>query len=182
MRAAAALAALSLLAAGCGGNAGDPSPRAFDLGVAPPAAKFPALRVSARGLGPFDSVQMYYRLAWRNPSELAGFAHSHWAATPGELLRRQVLRGSGEGAGKCTLELEIHEFSQVFTSKEASEARIEARVSLSQGPQRITSRGVTVIEPGAGAEAASGALAMARAAERLMQELAAWVTRQGACS
>ena len=180
MRTAARLAVLMLLA-GCGGNSADPSPRAFDLGIAAPTAKFPALRVASRAVAPFDSSQMYYRLAWRNAAELAEYSHSQWAAPPAELLRKQVLRSAGEGVGKCTLEIEVQEFTQVFTSKEASEARIEARVSLATGTARIASRGVAVVETGGGGEAASGTAAMARAADRALAELAAWVSAQQAC-
>ena len=179
-RGAAALAVLALIA-GCGGNATHAVPRTFDLGVTPPAAKFPALRVSSRAVAPFDGVQMYYRLAWRNPSEIADYAHSLWAAPPAELLRKQLLRSAGEGPGQCTLEIEVQEFTQVFSSKEASEARIEMRVALATGPLRIASRGVTVIEPNAGAEASSGATAMARAADRALGEIAAWVAAQPGC-
>jgi cholesterol transport system auxiliary component len=125
---------------------------------------------------------MYYRLAWRNQSELADYALSHWSAPPADLLRKQVLRAAGNGVGKCALEIEVQEFTQVFTSKDASEARIEARVSLSNGPARIASRGLAASEPGAGADASSGALAMARATERLMQDLAGWVSAQPACT
>jgi len=156
MRSAAGLAALALLA-GCGGNAAAPAPRALDLGLSPPSATFPALRVATRAVPPFDSAQMYYRLAWRNPAELAEYAHSQWAAPPSELLRKQVLRSAGEGVGKCLLELEVQEFTQVFTSKETSEARIEARVALTNGQLRLASRGVAIVEPGAGSEASSGA-------------------------
>jgi len=170
-----------LLLAGCGGNAADPAPRAYDLGIAAPTAKFPALRVASRGVVPFDTAQMYYRLAWRNPAELADYSHSQWAAPPAELLRKQVLRAAGEGAGKCTLEIEVQEFTQVFTSKEASETRIEVRVALATASARVASRGLAVVEPSAGAEAASGAAAMARATERALAELAAWVSAQAAC-
>ena len=170
-----------LLLAGCGGNAADPAPRAFDLGIAAPTAKFISLRVATRAVAPFDTTQMYYRLAWRNPAELADYSHSQWVAPPAELLRKQVLRSAGEGVGKCTLEIEVQEFTQVFTTKEASEARIEARVSLSTGTARVASRGLAVVETGAGGEAASGTAAMARAADRALTELAAWVSAQAAC-
>jgi cholesterol transport system auxiliary component len=173
--------AVLMLLAGCGGNAADPTPRAFDLGIAAPAAKFPSLRVASRAVAPFDTPQMYYRLAWRNPAELADYSHSQWAAQPAELLRKQVLRSAGEGIAKCTLEIEVQEFTQVFTSKEASEARIEARVVLATGTARIASRGLTAVETGAGGEAAAGAAAMARAADRALTELAAWVSAQAAC-
>jgi cholesterol transport system auxiliary component len=169
--------------AGCGGNTAEVAPRTFDLGFAPPTAKFPALRAaSVRGIPPFDDVQMYYRLAWRHSSELADYAQSRWAAPPAELLRKQLLRATGEGVGKCGLEIELQEFTQLFSSKEASEARIELRVALTNGAVRVASRGVAVSEPGAGSEAASGAAAMARAAERALGEIASWVAAQPACS
>jgi cholesterol transport system auxiliary component len=79
------------------------------------------------------------------------------------------------------LELEVQEFTQVFTSKDTSEARIEARVALTNGQLRIASRGVAVVEPGAGGEASSGVRAMARAADRALGELAAWVAAQPSC-
>jgi len=181
MRRTAGLVLLVALA-GCGGNAAELTPRTFDLGFAAPAAKFPALRAaSVRGIAPFDDVQMYYRLAWRHSSELADYAHSRWAAPPAELLRKQLLRATGEGVGKCGLEIELQEFTQVFSSKEASEARIELRVLLTNSAARVAARGLTVTEPGAGADAAAGAAAMARATERLVKELADWVTAQPDC-
>ncbi|HEV8097043.1 MAG TPA: hypothetical protein VGP71_15040 [Burkholderiales bacterium] len=169
--------------AGCGGNAADLAPRTFDLGFAAPAVKFPALRgASVRAIAPFDDVQMHYRLAWRHSSELADYAQNRWAAPPAELLRKQLLRATGEGVGKCGLEIELQEFTQVFSSKESSEARIELRVLLTNAAARVASRGVMVVEPGAGSDAASGAVAMARASERVLGEIAGWVAAQPACS
>jgi hypothetical protein len=69
----------------------------------------------------------------------------------------------------------------VFSSKEASDARIELRASLTNAAARVASRGVTVVESGAGSDAASGAAAMARATERLVKELAGWVSAQAGC-
>ena len=173
---------LLIALAGCAGTAAVPAPRTFDLGFAAPGARLPALRVaSLRAIAPFDGVQMYYRLAWRNPSELADYAQSLWAAPPAELIRKQLLRAVGEGVAKCGLEIELQEFTQVFASKETSEARIELRVALANASTRIAARGVTVVEPGAGSDAASGAAAMARATERVLGELAAWVGTQPAC-
>jgi len=181
MRRFAGLLAFIALA-GCGGNAADVAPRTFDLGFAAPAVKFPALRAATvRSVPPFDDVQMYYRLAWRHSSELADYAQNRWAAPPAELLRKQLLRATGEGVGKCSLEIELQEFTQVFSSKEASDARIELRASLTSAAARVASRGVGVVEPGAGSDAASGAAAMARASERVLGEIAAWVATQPAC-
>ena len=175
--------ALLVALAGCGAQFTAPAPRTFDLGLAAPGVKLPALRAtSLRAVAPFDGVQMYYRLAWRNPSELADYAHSRWAAPPAELVRKQLVRAAGEGSAKCGLEIELQEFTQVFASKEASEARIELRASLASASARIATRGVTIVEPGAGTDAASGAAAMARAAERVLGDLAGWIRTQPGCA
>jgi ABC-type uncharacterized transport system auxiliary subunit len=181
MRAATALL-IAAVAGGCGGNAPSTAPRSFDLGYAMPSAKLPALRaVSVRAVAPFDGLEMQYRLAWRNPSELADYSSSRWAAPPAELLRKQLLRAAAEGVGKCALEIELHEFTQVFSAKDASEARIELRAALTNGAVRVAARGIRVAEQGAGADASAGASAMARAAERALGEMAGWLRAQPAC-
>ncbi|MCC6210799.1 MAG: hypothetical protein IT513_07130, partial [Burkholderiales bacterium] len=108
------------LLSGCGGQVA-PEPRTYDLGLNPPSAKLPAVRVaSVRALAPFDSADMQYRLAYRDAAEIAPYANSRWAATPAEMFRKQLLRAAGDGQGKCSLEVEIQEFSQVFAAKETS--------------------------------------------------------------
>jgi len=156
-------------------------PRAFDLGLNAPGALLPPVRVGlVRAIAPFDSTDMHYRLAFRNAAEIAAFAHSRWAATPAEMLRKQILRGAGERAGGCVLELEVQEFTQVFSSEKASEARIELRASLARSGSNV-SRGFTVSEPNAGPDAAAGAAAFARAAERAIGELGRWIAAQPDC-
>jgi len=120
---------------------------------------------------------MQYRLLYRNATEIATFAHSRWAASPADMFRKQLLRASGDGTGKCSLDVDIQEFSQVFAAKEASDARIDLRASVRGG----ASRSVSIVEPNAGADAASGAAAVARAASRAIGELGAWVGAQPGC-
>jgi cholesterol transport system auxiliary component len=159
-----------------------PAPRALDLGIAAAGTPLPGINVgSVRAMAPFDGVDMYYRLAWRNSAELAAFQGSVWAAPPAELLRKQLLRASREGVGKCTLDVEIQEFTQVFASKEASEARVELRAWLAAKSGRFASRGWSVVEPDAGADAAAGAAAFARAANRAIGELGGWIAAQAVC-
>lgn len=178
----AALLLLAGIVAGCAGGAGAPQPRSFDFGVAPSTAQVPAIRIApVRAVAPFDGHEMHYRLAWRDTAELASFAHSRWAAPPGELLRKQLLRATREGNARCGLELELQEFTQVFASPGASEARIEFRAALSGAKGRLASRGWQLSEANAGADAASGAGAFQRAADRAVAELAAWVAAQPDC-
>jgi cholesterol transport system auxiliary component len=170
-----ALAAVALMA-GCGG-ATAPEPRSYDLGVEAPSAKLPPVRVgTVRATAPFEGTDMQYRLAFRNASEIAAFANSRWAATPAEMLRKQLLRASADN-GKCQLTVEIQEFTQIFSAPGASEARIEMRAILSPGGAKQ----FIVSEPSAGADAVSGAASFARAANRAVADIAAWIESQPAC-
>jgi len=176
--------ALVLTVSGCGGGSTSTEPRTFDLGLAAPSAAFPAVRIaSVRAVVPFEATDMQYRLAYRNASEIAAFASSRWAAPPAELLRKQLLRTAHEKQGKCALDIEIQEFTQVFSAKDVSEARIELRAWLGSaaGGARTVSRGWSVVEPNAGADAVSGAAAFARAADRAVGELGGWIAAQSDC-
>lgn len=159
-----------------------PAPKSLDLGIATSSAPLPGVNIgSVRAVAPFDGVDMYYRLSWRNSAELASFVTSVWVAPPAELVRKQLLRASREGVGKCTLDIEIHEFTQVFGSKEVSEARVEMRAWLAARSGRFTSRGWSIVELNAGADAVSGAAAFARATDRAIGELGGWIAAQPDC-
>jgi len=169
--------ALVFLLQGCGGTAA-PEPRTYDLGLDAPGTRIAAVRLgTVRAIAPFDSADMQYRLAYRNAAEIAAFANSRWAATPADMLRKQLLRAAGDGAGTCSLDIEIQEFSQVFAGKESSEARVELRASVRGG----ASRSLSVVEANAGADAASGAAAIARASNRVIAELGGWLAVQPGC-
>ena len=97
-------------------------------------------------------------------------------------MRKQLLRTANEKQGKCSLDIEIQEFTQVFSAKETSEARIELRAWLGASTTRAAvSRGVSIVEPNAGADAVSGAAAFARAADRAVGELGGWIASQSDC-
>ncbi len=169
-----------LVLSGCGGGVA-PETRTFDLGLAVPGNALPAVRIGpVRAIAPFEATDMQYRLAYRNAAEIAAFANSRWAAAPAEMMRKQLLRAASDGSGKCILEIEMQEFSQVFAAKEASEARIEMRVGLSSGSKALTKQ-FTVIESNAGPDALSGAAAFARAANRAIGELGGWIAAQADC-
>ena len=158
--------------------------RTYDLGVEVPRTQLPPLRaVSVRAPMPYDSVEMYYRLAWRDGAEIAPFASSRWAAPPAELLRRQIVRALPASASAgCALDVELQDFSQRFSAPEASEARVELRAALATADRRVATQSFRIAEGGAGAGAASGAGAFARAAERAVDELSGWIARQPACT
>lgn len=176
------LLSAALLSGACASGGEVPAPRTYDLGIAAPATRLPAVRIApVRGIPPFDGVEMHYRLAWRNAAELASFSHSRWAAPPAELLRRHLLRAGVDGNARCILEMELAEFSQVFSAPAESAARVELHAVLSGPKGRIGGRGWSLSEAGAGADAAGGVGALARAAERVTGELAAWIAAQPDC-
>lgn len=181
MRTFAVLVLLALIA-GCGGGSTGAEPRSFDLGLGAPGAALPPVRIgTVRAVAPFEGNDMQYRLAYRDAAEISAFATSRWAATPAEMLRKQLLRASSDRTGKCVLDVEIHEFTQVFSAKDTSEARVELRAWLRGGASANSSRGWSVAEPNAGGDAAAGAAAFARAANRAVGELGSWVTAQADC-
>ena len=170
------------LLVGCGAGSTASEPRTFDLGLGSLVLNLPPVRIGAvRGTPPFEATDMQYRLAYRNAAEVAAFSHSRWAASPAEMFRKQLLRSANEKAGKCALEVEIQEFTQVFSAKEASEARIELRAWLGSSANAVASRGWSIVEPNAGAEAASGAAALARAVNKAVGEIGGWVAGQADC-
>lgn len=163
---------------GCG-SAPVAEPRTFDLGLDAPTALPASIRIGAvRAGAPFDATDMLYRLAYRNAAEVAAFANTRWAATPADMLRKQLLRAATGGTAKCDLDVEIHEFSQIFSAKEASEARIELRAAL----RGRASRNVSVTEPNAGSDAVSGAAALAQATNRAIGEIGGWVRTVAGCN
>ena len=172
-----ALLFLILAMGGCGGAAA-PEPRTYDLGLDAPAA-IAAVHIGAvRSVAPFDEGDMLYRLAYRNAAEIASYTGSRWAATPADLFRKQLQRAAGPGGGKCTLAIEIQEFSQVFSSQAESAARVELRAVLSPG---AVPKQFTVTENNAGPDAPSGAAALARASNRAVGEIGAWIAAQPNC-
>ena len=171
------------LVSGCGTARNDGLPRSYDFGIDAPAAQLPAVRVGqVRAVAPIDSVEMHYRLAFRNPAELLAFAQSRWAATPAELYRKRLLRAAAVGAGRCVLEVELHEVTQIFGARDASEALLELRARLSDGNSPLAERMFRIVQSGAGADAPEGAAAIARAADRSIGEIAAWTNSLPGCS
>lgn len=142
-----------------------------------------AVRVGpVRATAPFDSLDMHYRLAYRNPAELLAYVQTRWAATPAELYRKRLLRAVPPGAARCALEVELHEITQVFGARESSEALLELRARVADGSGQLGERMFRIVQPGAGTGAPEGAVAMAKAADRSIGELAAWIGSLPGCA
>jgi cholesterol transport system auxiliary component len=178
-----ALALAMFLVAACAGTNDAGVPRTYDFGLDAPSSKLAGLRVGVvRAAAPFDTTDMLYRLAFRDPAELLAFAESRWAATPAILLQRRIARASSGAPATCSVDLELTELSQVFSAPEASEVVLEGRATLVVGTKRVGERMFRVVGADAGRNAAGGVQAVARAADRLIVELAAWAAAAAPCS
>jgi cholesterol transport system auxiliary component len=175
--------AIAASIAGCaGGGASDALPHAYDFGIGTPTARMPAVRLDrVRAVQPFDRVAMHYRLAYRDGAELGTFAASRWAAPPPELVRKQIARAMQPGAARCALDIEVQEFSQVFSQPDTSAAQLELVATLVSPADRIGTRVLRLSEPNGGANAAQGVASMQRAVARAVAELARWVESVSAC-
>jgi cholesterol transport system auxiliary component len=176
------LVIVALAIAGCAGTKDAGVPRTYDFGPEAPASTLAGLRAGmVRAAAPFDTTDMLYRLAFRDPTELLAFAESRWAATPAILLQRRLARASSGLSAPCALDFELTELSQVFSSPEASEIVLEGRATLVLGTRRMGERVFRVAVADGGRNAATGVQAAARAADRLIAELSAWSAIAGAC-
>jgi cholesterol transport system auxiliary component len=164
-------------------GASEPQVRSFDLGLDIASARRPDARLGqVRGSPPFDVTDMQYRLAYRNAAELHSFAQSRWAAAPAELLRKRLVRTLESGTtARCTFDLEVNEFTQVFSAGDASEALVEVRILLANASGRIAEKTVRVTATGAGGSAQQGVAAIARATDDAIGRIADWINQQTVC-
>lgn len=171
-----------LVLAGCAGGGSSVPRHSYDLGIETPATSMPpvALR-DVRAVQPFDGAAMYYRLAYRDGAELVAFAQSRWAAPPGELVRKQLARATRAGTPRCTLEIEVQEFSQVFSAQDASIAQLELVATLGAPSDNVETRALRISEADAGSSAAQGAKAMQRAVTHAIAELVQWIDGVAGC-
>ena len=174
----------ALLLAACAAPGGTDAPvRVYDLGLTEPAAKPIGARIGqVRATMPLDGTDMHYRLAYHDAAELLSFSQSRWSATPAELVRKRFVRFVEPAVGtRCILDIEVNEFSQVFSARDKSDTLLELRLVLADATERIAEHTVRVSLPGAGANAATGVVIMARATDEAIKRSAEWVGQQAAC-
>lgn len=140
-----------------------------------------------------DSVAMLYRLAYADGQALRPYANARWSMAPAHLLaqrlrlrlseQRPVLSAAQAGALRAaeanlawTLQLDLEEFSQVFTAPEHSSAVLRLRATLSQNGKLLGQRLLRVQQPAPQADAVGGVKAMALATDRAAEELQTWLS------
>lgn len=179
----AAIASVPLLAA-CGGLQIKPPPMAFyDLGAGNARVLRPALapsRVEVNTRPWLALSAMQYRLLWQDPDRRRAYSESRWASQPAEMLALVLERslGSGTGGLRCRLQMELDEFVQVFPSAGQSQVELLARIGLipPRSDVPIAHHEFRIVEAAPTADAAGGVAGFRRASERLVTEVAEWIT------
>ena len=180
-----ALAAFSLLLAGCGALGAPPVAQAlFDLGavdaVAMDAGQRP-VSVEVRAPSWLTTSAMQYRLGYADPQRRLAYGESRWVAPPAEMLALaldRALLAPGNGGSGCRLRVQLDELVQVFDTETRSRVLISARASLlpQRGETPVAGRDVAVQVAAPSADAPGGVAATREAVRRLAGELAAWIT------
>ena len=173
----------------------DFGPGARDVADEAMATNRPAIKLGeVDAASALDSTAMLYRLAYADAQQLQPYAQARWSMPPAQLLRQRlretlgrqhlVLRdgdGLPQGAGPALqLQLELHEFSQVFDTPDDSVGlvRINATVVLPSagGDRMLAQRSFVTQRPAPSADAAGGVRALTAASDQLLLDIAQWLT------
>ncbi|KFI05478.1 ABC transporter [Massilia sp. BSC265] len=193
IRSLIALAASSLILAGCGSTKTQES-TSFDFGPATPLqqatpapASMPALVViDFTGPSALENERMYYRLAYADALQARTYAHSRWANEPLQMLTQRVktrlaqsgmkvLSATDASTGVPLLRVEVDDFVHAFSGVNQSEGRITLRASLFNDHRLLDQRTFTRTTPAPSADAPGGARALAASTDAVASDILAWL-------
>ena len=200
------------LLAGCSALP-EPPPRAivYDFGAgsvqaaaqsAQEAQLAPLILVDmGRSGAPETSSALLYRLAYANDQQLLPYTQARWSQPPAalqqqalreRLARQRIVLSGAEGAAvqpaqggrlPSVLRVQLEEFSQVFSSPQASAGLVRLRAVLTDagttGETLVAQQLFVARRPATTADAAGGARALAEASAEVADALADWVRQQG---
>lgn len=183
---------------------------AFDFGPGPLTAapaehdpRLPAVIIEVVQTNPaLDRTDMLYRLAYLDPHQSRPYAQARWSMSPA-LLVRERLRGylgqhrtvlspgqaqprsaaAADRPAPWTLQVELEEFSQLFSTPQSSVGLLRLRATLTQGSAasgaKVLQRHLIIQRPAPSADAAGGVRAMILATDAAAQELDNWLRESG---
>lgn len=170
------------------------APMVFDLGAPPVLNSAKAQRVNASLMAApvaaspwLDTTNIYYRFAQRNAIQPDAYAQHRWTQSPAVMITERmrarlamVTRGVVtplDGAKTdYALRVELEDFSQVFTSEQASQVHTRLRASLVDGNTRVLRAQKTFAASRPAEPNAPGAArALASATDAVIEEMTAWV-------
>ena len=166
---------LTLFLSACSAFTPAPQPVVYDLGPAPAGQiEAPVRLVDVSAPSWVDGVAMAYRLDYADGRQRQVFRDSRWLASPAELIAarlRQRLQTQGDA---LALRIELETFEQDFSAPAQSEVRVRLRARLGTS---VPAERVFEAHLPAGADAASGVQALARASDALLGEVLTWAAQ-----
>ena len=169
-----------------------PSSPGAPLSALPPLA---IADISTAG-GALDNQAVLYRLGYTDAQELRPYSQARWSMPPAQLVRqrmrellsqRRVVLTAREGvalnrsqnANLQMLRLELEEFSQLFSTPDASMGLIRLHATLVDitpaGERLVAQRSVVVQRPATSADAAGGVRALTQATDAAIEALDQWL-------
>lgn len=193
--------ALCLLALGGCGAASRQNivPRHYTLGPPAPAAtqtashsNGPILRIAHIEMPAWlQGTGLYYRLAYRNGAVIAAYANSDWAAPPAGMLEQRLRDALANGGWRgivgpasttpadFTLQVNVDDFSQVFTAPGKSFGVLDATVTLDGANDALVAQRHFHFRAAAPtADAAGGVKALDAASRDFARQLRDWLVAQ----
>ncbi|WP_293605894.1 ABC-type transport auxiliary lipoprotein family protein [Polaromonas sp. UBA4122] len=147
--------------------------------------------------GALDNMAVLYRLGYADAQQLRPYAQARWSMPPAQLVRQRLreqlsqrravfnarervaLNRSQNAVLPLLLRLELEEFSQLFTTPDASVGLIRLRATLLEitpaGEKLLGQRNVVVQRPATSADAAGGVRALTAATDAAIEELDQWL-------
>ena len=174
-----------------------PSSPGAPLSALPPLA---IADISTAG-GALDNQAVLYRLGYTDAQELRPYSQARWSMPPAQLVRqrmrellsqRRVVLTAREGvalnrsqnANLQMLRLELEEFSQLFSTPDASMGLIRLHATLVDitpaGERLVAQRSVVVQRPATSADAAGGVRALTQATDAAIEALDQWLQQMPA--
>lgn len=178
------------------------SPSAVNPGATLP--KLPAVAIDdiATPAGVLENTAVLYRLGYVDAQQLRGYSQARWSSPPAQLIRQRLreqlsqrrpvfnaregvaLNRSQSAVLPLLLRMELEEFSQVFSSPDASVGLIRLRATLIEltpgGEKLISQRTVSMEQPAASADAAGGVRALTAATDAAIAAIDQWLQQSAA--
>ncbi|MCB5190578.1 ABC-type transport auxiliary lipoprotein family protein [Methylobacillus arboreus] len=133
-----------------------------------------------------DAIQhsnIRYRLNYKNPSQVFGYAESRWSTLPLDLVR-QKLANTAPAHASCSLKLQILAFDQVFDSASSSQGIVQLQASLVDRRSRklVQSTLVSAQSPASSGDAKGGVAALNTASTEALKQAAQWAGETSAAA
>ena len=203
----AVIAVIAVVLAGCSALPDKPARSLmYDFGpgslTAAPVSRqapLPALAVDEIKTpgGALENMAVLYRLGYADGQQLRPYSHARWSMPPAALIRerlrdrlsqRRVVFNAGDSAAlnrtqnavlPVLLKIDLEEFSQFFTSAEASIGLVRLRATLLEvtpsGEKLVGQRTLVVQRPAPSADAPGGVRALTEATDAAIDEIDQWL-------